>query len=111
MHKMEMLRDRLCEELDELTGVEKISTSSLDAIDKLTHSIKSIDTILAMEQSGYSNGWNLSRVPDYRGYSYARNRDSMGRYSNAYSNKWDDHDKEATRAELMQRIRELDEQH
>ena len=56
MHKMEMLRDRLCDELDELAGVEKISTSSLDAIDKLTHSIKSIDTILAMEQSGYSNG-------------------------------------------------------
>lgn len=106
MHKMEMLRDRLCEELDELTGVEKISTSSLDAIDKLTHSIKSIDTILAMENSGYSNGI----MPYYRGYSYARNRDSMGRYSNAYSNKWDDHDKEATRAELMQRIRELDEQ-
>ena len=102
MHKMEMLRDRLCDELDELTGVEKISTSSLDAIDKLTHSIKSIDTILAMEKSGYSNG-----IPYYRGYSYARNRDSMGRYSN----KWDDHDKEATRAELMQRIRELDEQH
>lgn len=106
MHKMEMLRDRLCDELDELTGVEKISTSSLDAIDKLTHSIKSIDTILAMEQSGYSNG-----MPYYRGYSYARNRDSMGRYSNAYSNKWDPQDKEATRAELMQRIRELDEQH
>lgn len=97
MHKMEMLRDRLCDELDELSNVEKISTSSLDAIDKLTHSIKSIDTILAMEQSGYSHG--------YPHYSYARSRDRMGRYSN----KWDD--KEATRAELMERIRELDEQH
>lgn len=118
MHKMEMLRDRLCDELDELTSVEKINTSSLDAIDKLTHSIKSIDTILAMEQSkysngysyagrggndGYSNAWNLSRVPDMRGYSYA-NRDNMGRYSN----KWED--KESIRAELMERIRELDEQ-
>lgn len=118
MHKMEMLRDRLCDELDELTSVEKINTSSLDTIDKLTHSIKSIDTILAMEQSkysngysyagrggndGYSNAWNLSRVPDMRGYSYA-NRDNMGRYSN----KWED--KESIRAELMERIRELDEQ-
>ncbi|MBP5596979.1 MAG: hypothetical protein J6Y02_16465 [Pseudobutyrivibrio sp.] len=102
MHKMEMLRDRLCDELDELSNVEKISTSSLDAIDKLTHSIKSIDAIMAMERNGYSQGWNLSRVPDYNNYSYARNRDNMGRYSN----KWDE-DRETEKARLMERIHEL----
>lgn len=98
MHKMEMLRDRLCDELDELSNVEKISTTSLDAIDKLTHSIKSIDTILAMQQHGYSQGWNLTKVPDYDRYSYGKGR---------YSNKWDEQDREAEKARLMERIHEL----
>ena len=83
MHKMEELRDMLCEELDKITKKGELSTGSLDVIDKLTHSIKSIDTIIAMEDAGYSNE---------SGYSYARGRgryakrDSMGRYSNAYDN-------------------------
>lgn len=70
MHKMNELKKMLCEELDEITRKGELSVSGLDAIDKLTHSIKSIDTILAME--GYSEDG-----------SYARGRrDSMGRYSN-----------------------------
>lgn len=78
MHKMEELRDMLCEELEKITKKGELSAGSLDVIDKLTHSIKSIDTIMAMEDSGYSNE---------SGYSYARGRgrnarrDSMGRYS------------------------------
>lgn len=71
MQKMEELRDMLCKELDKITQKGELSTGSLDVIDKLTHSIKSIDTIMAMEDAGYSND----------GYSYARRRDSMGRYS------------------------------
>lgn len=78
MQKMEELRDMLCEELDKITKKGELSAGSLDVIDKLTHSIKSIDTIMAMEDAGYSNE---------SGYSYARGRgrnarrDSMGRYS------------------------------
>ena len=79
MHKMEELRDMLCDELDKITSKGELSAGSLDIVDKLTHSIKSIDTIIAMEDAGYSNE---------SGYSYARGRgryakrDSMGRYSN-----------------------------
>ena len=79
MQKMEELREMLCEELDKITKKGELSAGSLDVIDKLTHSIKSIDTIIAMEDAGYSNE---------SGYSYARGRgrnarrDSMGRYSN-----------------------------
>lgn len=78
MHKMEELRDMLCAELEKITKKGELSAGSLDVIDKLTHSIKSIDTIMAMEDAGYSNE---------SGYSYARGRgrnarrDSMGRYS------------------------------
>lgn len=82
MAKMEELREMLCEELDKITKKGELSAGSLDVVDKLTHSIKSIDTIIAMEDAGYSSD-------DYsmRGNSYARGRgsnarrDSMGRYS------------------------------
>jgi hypothetical protein len=82
MAKMEELREMLCEELDKITKKGELSAGSLDVVDKLTHSIKSIDTIIAMEEAGYSSD-------DYsmRGNSYARGRgsnarrDSMGRYS------------------------------
>ena len=74
MQKMEELKDMLCAELEKITKKGELSAGSLDVVDKLTHSIKSIDTILAMEDAGYSNEG---------GYSYARGqrRDSMGRYS------------------------------
>lgn len=72
MHKMEELREMLCEELDKITKKGELSAGSLDVIDKLTHSIKSIDTIIAMDDAGYSNA---------RGRGRNVRRDSMGRYS------------------------------
>ena len=53
MHKMVELREMLCKELDGITDMGEISNATLDAINKLTHSIKSIDTILAMK--GYDH--------------------------------------------------------
>ena len=71
------LRDMLCEELENMTEQRNLSADRLKVIDMLTHSIKSIDTIIAMEDSGYSRN---------DGYSYAdrygrTRRDSRGRYS------------------------------
>lgn len=71
MRKMEELKDMLCDELDRITAEGKLTAGALDTVDKLTHSIKSIDTILAM--NGYSGDY-------YGGNSYAM-RDSRGRYS------------------------------
>lgn len=74
MHYMMELKDILCDELAQLTNKvkqEQLTSGSLDMIDKLTHSIKSVETVLAM------NGYSSSRS-DYNSY---RNRDSMGRYS------------------------------
>lgn len=92
MKSMEDLRMMLCDELDNIAEQGEITSSSLDIIDKLTHSIKSIDTIMAMEEAGYSNDRGYSRGHYYDdGYSrrgsYARGRgnnamrDSRGRYS------------------------------
>lgn len=71
MQSMYELKEMLCKELDEITAKGKLTAGSLDEIDKLTHSIKSLVTIMAMEEGGYSND----------GYSGARRRDSMGRYA------------------------------
>lgn len=51
MQKMEELKDMLYKELEEYIAREELSAGSLDIIDKLTHSIKSIETIMAMEGS------------------------------------------------------------
>ena len=98
---MEDIRDMLCDELDNIAEQGEITTGSLDIIDKLTHSIKSIDTIMAMEESSYSNrGYSRYDGSYTDGYSrrgsYARGRgrnarrDSMGRYSRAEGRMMDE---------------------
>lgn len=87
------LKDMLCQELEDLVKKGELSAGALDAVDKLTHSIKSLVTIIAMEEGGYSNdgsydgyngngGMNGGSYNSYaRGYSGRRGRDSMGRYT------------------------------
>lgn len=65
------LKDMLCKELTEIVDRGEMGTGELDVIDKLTHSIKSIETIIAMNDSGYS-GASYGRYPM---------RDARGRYS------------------------------
>lgn len=66
------LKKMLCRELEEIARKQQLSAGDLEIVDKLTHSIKSIVTIIAMDDSGYSYN---------DGYSGARRRDSMGRYA------------------------------
>ena len=51
MHKLEELKGMLFKELEEYVIRGELSANSLDIINKLTHSIKSIETIMAMEGS------------------------------------------------------------
>ena len=66
------LKKKLCKELEEIADKRELSAGDIEVIDKLTHSIKSIVTVMAMDDSGYSYN---------DGYSGARRRDSMGRYA------------------------------
>lgn len=96
MHMYEELKEMLCKELEEITRKGELTAGSLDTVDKLTHAIKSIDTIVTMEEysddysyrGSYdreSDGMSGARRRTYDGRSYARGRnakrDSMGRYS------------------------------
>lgn len=121
MHSLEKIRDMLMEELDRCSQKKELTSNSLENIDKLTHAVKSIDTIMAMEEAGYSNEGSYERG---RG-SNAR-RDSMGRYADSsersyggsYRNSYrrggssrgssrDGYSREEARAELMSNLREM----
>ena len=105
MHTLEKLRDMLMDELDKCAEKDSLSTNSLYTVDKLTHAVKSIDTILAMEESGYSNS----------GYSYARGRrgnvrrDSMGRYSRDYypHGEYHGYSREDAKESLLEQLRDM----
>ncbi len=82
MHKMEKLRDNLCEELEKVARKDEISTSDLEVIDKLAHSIKNIDKI--MNEGSYEYSGEYSRRENRSYNSYARrggDGDNDGRYN------------------------------
>lgn len=87
------LKKMLCKELEELTyaGNGQIrNDTELDRIDKLTHSIKSLETVIAMKESEYG-GESGHYMPPYMwgnrsfegegGRSNAQRRNAMGQYS------------------------------
>lgn len=66
------------DDLEEKAGKGKLTAAEVQYIDTLAHLKKNLLTAEAMED-GYS------QEPYYRGNSYERKRDSMGRYSRRYS--------------------------
>ena len=108
MDSLYELKDMLMEELEKCTEKGELSAGSLEIIDKLTHSVKSIDTIIAMEEVGYSND-------DYSGnYSYARGRgrnarrDSRGRYSRDSYNRYSHRGYSRDNKELVEQLKDLE---
>lgn len=84
MHELYELKEKLLDELKEYGGKE-MSAGSLDVIDKLAHATKNLCKVIeAYEEEGYSErdggGSYRGEGSYYRG-SYARRRDSRGRYS------------------------------
>jgi len=103
MRSLDKIRDMLMEELDRCSRKEELTHSSLETIDKLTHAVKSIDTILAMEDAGYSKDYSYGRGR----YSYAR-RDSMGRYSKTpYYNESYGYSRDDARHDLVEQLRDM----
>ena len=103
MHRLEELKEMLCEELEEYGSKEKLDMGGLEIVDKLAHAIKNIDKIMDSEYSegrSYRNAYRENYGDgSYRGNygdeSYRMNygerrgrgrnarRDSMGRYASA----------------------------
>ena len=51
MHRLEELKEMLCEELEEYGSKEKLDMGGLEIVDKLAHAIKNIDKIMDSEYS------------------------------------------------------------
>ena len=99
MKKLYDLREKLCKQLEEYPDKD-LTSATLDVVDKLTHTIKNLDKIIAKyegKDEEYSNmyggSYRMPYMPSYDNYgngSFARGRggrrDSMGRYSGGYNN-------------------------
>lgn len=111
MNDYEKLKGMLCDELEKITRKGELTAGSLDTVDKLTHAIKSVVTIMAMDDE-YGDGYSRAdgdHMTSGRRYSYAgrgrgRNarRDSMGRYSNRGGYSYDD-----AKDDMIEELREL----
>ena len=85
MEYMHELKEKLCDELEEIARKGEFSAGDLEAVHKLTDTIKNLDKIEMLEDGEYSQAgdWEADMRGTYgRGSSYrGRKRDSMGRYS------------------------------
>lgn len=82
-HELYELKEKLCEELKEYGRKGDLTAGSLEVVDRLAHAAKNVQKLIDAEDGGYSGhyypDWDRSYARD--GRSYARRRDSMGRYS------------------------------
>lgn len=67
MHKLEELKDMLCEELEEYGSKDKLDMGGLEIVDKLAHAIKNINKIIEMD--GEYSGRRSYRYDESRGYN------------------------------------------
>lgn len=84
MEYMRELKEKLCDELEEIARKPEMGAGDLEIIHKLTDTIKNLDKIEMLEDGGYSQAgdWEIEGRAYNRGNSYARRkRDSMGRYA------------------------------
>ena len=113
MEYIEKIKKMLCKELDEYAMKSKLTMADLEAVHKLTDTVKNLDKIamLSEESGGYSEargGRSRGRSSYMGGSSYdddmmyserrgrGRNakRDSMGRYSSEDGSSYDDYSEE-----------------
>ena len=92
MEYIEKIKKMLCKELDEYAMKGKLTMADLDAVHKLTDTVKNLDKIAMLEDGGYSEARGRSYMhgssydddmmySERRGRGRNAKRDSMGRYS------------------------------
>jgi hypothetical protein len=107
MEYIEKIKKMLCKELDEYAMKGKLTMADLDAVHKLTDTVKNLDKISMLEESeGYSEArgghsyMHGSSYDDDMMYSERRSRgrnahrDRMGRYSSDDGMSYDDYSEE-----------------
>lgn len=105
MEYMYELKEKLCDELEEIARKGEFSAGDLEAVHKLTDTIKNLGKIEMLEDGRYSRagGWEMGGRGSYdRGSSYRnQRRDSRGRYSR------DGYSRHDSGADVTDRLREM----
>ena len=83
MERYKELEEMLCDEIDRITDQKTLNGNSLEMLDKLTHTLKSIKTIDAMDEYADEEGYSHDSM-SYRGRGRGAKRDGMGRYASEY---------------------------
>lgn len=81
MRSMEELKNLLCDELDTIAEKGEISVGDLEAVEKLTTSIKNIDKIIMADRYSYEG----ESYGDSYGESYDRGNNDRGSYRDGRS--------------------------
>ena len=79
MGKYTMLEKKLEREIDEISRKD-LTGPSIEMLDKMAHTLKSLKTIDAMEGYAEDDGYHHDTLSYARGRGTYANRDSMGRY-------------------------------
>lgn len=80
MGKYTMLEKKIEREIEDLSRKD-LTGPSLEILDKMAHTLKSLKTIDAMEGYSEDDGYHHDGMSYARGRGTYANRDSMGRYS------------------------------
>lgn len=110
------LKERLCSEIEEMAGKQKLTMSDLEILHKVTDTIKNIDKILMMEDRDISEN---SRGYSGRGASYdddmsMRSYDSGNSYARSYDMSRDgdysqrrNYSRDSGREHMIQKLRSM----
>ena len=81
MHKLYQLKDMLCGELEQFGDRDKLTSSSLETVDKLAHAAKNVGKLIEMcEESEYSMDGGMGRRSYDGGMSRRRGYSNDGYY-------------------------------
>lgn len=83
MGKYTALEKKIEREIEELSRKD-LTGPSLEILDKMAHTLKSLKTIDAMEGYAEDDGYHYDGMSYTRGRGTYANRDTMGRYSSDY---------------------------
>lgn len=81
MHKLYQLKEMLCDELEQFGDRDKLTSSSLETIDKLAHAAKNVAKVIeCAEEEQYSMDGGMSRRSYDGGMSRRRGYSNDGYY-------------------------------
>ena len=104
MNALYVLRDMLCNELEGIVSSNQ-GNIPLDIVDKVTHSLKSVETIIAMKEG--TGKYNYNDYKSNYNNSYGRNTGSYGYNKMNYNRNYMGRSYGDSKEEMMSELHEM----